>query len=53
MFECLTLGLEYSLWLKAVGIFSRWLFKGESIVGPTAQGILGLCAKKVYCNVPI
>ena len=28
----------------AARIFPRWLFKGESTVGPTAQGILGLCA---------
>jgi hypothetical protein len=42
---CPTPGLELSLWLKAVRIFPRWLFKGESTVGPTAQGTLGLCAK--------
>jgi hypothetical protein len=27
--------------------------KRESNVGPTAQGILDLCAKKVYCHVLI
>ena len=47
------LGLRLSLWLKAVRIFPRWLFKGESTVGPDGPKDNGLCATKVYCNVQI
>ena len=49
----LDLGLKLSLRLKAVRIFPRWLFKGESTVGPDGPKDNGLCATKVYCNVPI
>ena len=53
-FDPRTLGLGGGVCgCRAARIFPRWLFKGESTVGPTAQGILGLCAKKVYCNVLI
>jgi hypothetical protein len=50
-FDPPTLGLGGESVAQGCKNLPPWLFKGESTVGPTAQGILGLCAKKVYCNV--